>query len=124
MGHSRTPTQNTAGDGFPAAPIDGYARASIMHHSHTIELAAIGQLGMVAAGQIRLAVVRDRHHNELEQRHEDAAPARAGQVVKNDGNDGDGHARLEIRVTNSVRLTTVTLILPLPRRSACMAAPR
>jgi hypothetical protein len=23
MGHSRTPTQNTAGDGFPADPIDG-----------------------------------------------------------------------------------------------------
>ena len=29
MGHSRTPTQNTAGDGFPADPIDGYERASI-----------------------------------------------------------------------------------------------
>jgi len=28
MGHSRTPTQNTAGDGFPAGPIDGYVRAS------------------------------------------------------------------------------------------------
>jgi hypothetical protein len=26
MGHSRTPTQNTAGDGFPADPIDGYVR--------------------------------------------------------------------------------------------------
>ena len=25
MGHSRTPTQNTAGDGFPADPIDGSA---------------------------------------------------------------------------------------------------
>jgi hypothetical protein len=24
MSHSRTPTQNTAGDGFPADPIDGY----------------------------------------------------------------------------------------------------
>ena len=29
MGHSRTPTQNTAGDGFPADPIDGYVRAYI-----------------------------------------------------------------------------------------------
>jgi hypothetical protein len=29
MGHSRMPTQNTAGDGFPADPIDGYVRASI-----------------------------------------------------------------------------------------------
>jgi hypothetical protein len=29
MGHSRTPTQNTAGDGFPADLIDGYVRASI-----------------------------------------------------------------------------------------------
>ena len=29
MGHSRTPTQNTAGGGFPADPIDGYMRASI-----------------------------------------------------------------------------------------------
>jgi hypothetical protein len=26
MGHSRTPTQNTAGDGFRADPIDGTAR--------------------------------------------------------------------------------------------------
>src|SRR3984957_3704387 len=26
MGYSRTPTQNTAGDGFPADPIDGTAR--------------------------------------------------------------------------------------------------
>jgi hypothetical protein len=25
MDHSRTPTQNTAGDGFPADPIDGLA---------------------------------------------------------------------------------------------------
>jgi hypothetical protein len=25
MGHSRTPTPNTAGDGFPADPIDGSA---------------------------------------------------------------------------------------------------
>ncbi len=29
MGHSRRPTQNTAGDGFPADPIEGYVRASI-----------------------------------------------------------------------------------------------
>jgi hypothetical protein len=35
MGHSRTPTQNTAGDGFPADPIDGYVRASIRDRSHT-----------------------------------------------------------------------------------------
>jgi hypothetical protein len=62
--------------------------------------------------QKQLAIDRDRHHHELEQRHEDAAPALEGHVVKIDGNDGSGHARLEIRVTNSVRLTTVTLILP------------
>ncbi len=35
MGHSRTPTQNTAGDGFPADPIDGHARASIRDRCHT-----------------------------------------------------------------------------------------
>ena len=35
MGHSRTPTQNTAGDGFPADPIDGYVRASIKDRGHT-----------------------------------------------------------------------------------------
>ena len=29
MGHSRTPTQNTAGGGFPADPIDSYVRASV-----------------------------------------------------------------------------------------------
>jgi hypothetical protein len=39
-------------------------------------------------------------------------PALAGRVVKNDVDDGDGHARLEIHITNSVRLTTVTIILP------------
>jgi len=27
MGHSRTPTQNTAGEGFPADPIGGYLRS-------------------------------------------------------------------------------------------------
>jgi hypothetical protein len=34
MGHSRTPTQNTAGDGFPADPIDGTARVltELPHH--------------------------------------------------------------------------------------------
>jgi hypothetical protein len=62
--------------------------------------------------QKQLAIERDRHHHELEQRHEDAAPALEGHVVKIDGNGAGGHARLEIRVTNSVRLTTVTLILP------------
>jgi hypothetical protein len=31
MGHSRTPTQNTAGDGFPADPIDGYTRWSFQN---------------------------------------------------------------------------------------------
>jgi hypothetical protein len=35
MGHSRTPTQNTGGDGFPADPIDGYVRVSVMHRCHT-----------------------------------------------------------------------------------------
>lgn len=74
MGHSRTPTQNTAGDGFPADPIggyskdtpkragdnDGYVRASIRDRCHqAIELAATGQLGMAAAGQIRLAVITE-----------------------------------------------------------------
>ena len=29
MGHSRTLTQNTAGDGFPADPIDGTARVTV-----------------------------------------------------------------------------------------------
>jgi choline dehydrogenase-like flavoprotein len=53
-----------------------------------------------------------------------AAPALAGHVVTNDDDDADGHARLEIHVTNSVRLTTVTLICRPPHRSACTAAPR
>jgi hypothetical protein len=58
MRHSRTPTQNTAGDGFPADPIDGYVRLHQGPLSHqVIELAATGQLGTAAAGQIRLAVV-------------------------------------------------------------------
>ena len=39
MGHSRTPTQNTAGDGFPADPIDGYVRASIRDSCHTRAIA-------------------------------------------------------------------------------------
>jgi hypothetical protein len=62
--------------------------------------------------QKQLAIERDRHRHELEQRHEGAAPVLVGHVVKNDGNDGDGHARLEIRIMTSARLTTVTLILP------------
>lgn len=75
------------------------------------DVTAIATKTATEVAQKQLAIERDRHHHELEQRHEDAAPALAGHVVKNDGNDGDGHARLEIRVTNSVRLTTVTLIL-------------
>ena len=76
------------------------------------DVTAIATKTATEVAQKQLAIERDRHRHELEQRHEDAAPALAGHVVKNDGNDGDGHARLEIRVTNSVRLTTVTLILP------------
>jgi hypothetical protein len=34
MGHSRTPTQNTAGDGFPADPIDGYVCGLSPSFSH------------------------------------------------------------------------------------------
>jgi hypothetical protein len=76
------------------------------------DVTAIATKTATEVAQKQLAIERDRHHHELEQRHEDAAPALAGHVIKNDGNDSDGHARLEIRVTNSVRLTTVTLILP------------
>jgi hypothetical protein len=35
MGHSRTPTQNTAGEGFPADPIGGYVRASTVGRCRT-----------------------------------------------------------------------------------------
>jgi hypothetical protein len=76
------------------------------------DVSAIATKTATEVAQKQLAIERDRHRHELEQRHEDAAPALAGHVVKNDGNDGAGHARLEIRVTDSVRLTTVTLILP------------
>jgi len=61
MGHSRTPTQDTAGDGFPGRS-DRRLRARLHQGplSHqVIELAATGQLGMAAAGQIRLAVVTE-----------------------------------------------------------------
>jgi hypothetical protein len=46
-----------------AAPNGGYVRASDLgRQSHqVIALAATGQLGMAAAGQIRLAVVTHRH---------------------------------------------------------------
>jgi hypothetical protein len=76
------------------------------------DVTAIATKTATEVAQKQLAIERDRHQHELEQRHEDAAPALEGHVVKNDGNDGDGHARLEIRVTNSVQLTSVTLILP------------
>ena len=76
------------------------------------DVVAIATKTATEVAQKQLAIERDRHRHELEQRHKDAAPALAGHVVKNGGNDGAGHARLEIRVTNSVRLTTVTLILP------------
>ena len=86
---------------------------SIARRSATAgDITAIATKTATEVAQKQLAIERDRHRYELEQRDEDAAPALAGHVVKNDGNDGDGHARLEIRVTNSVRLTTVTLILP------------
>jgi len=48
MGHSRTPTQNTAGDGFPADPIDGYFALPVGWFSQ----AADGTAGM-AAGSSR-----------------------------------------------------------------------
>jgi hypothetical protein len=76
------------------------------------DVTAIATKTATEVAQQQLAIERDRHHHELEQRHEDDAPALAGHIVKNDGDDGDGHARLEIHVTNSVRLTTVTIILP------------
>lgn len=76
------------------------------------DVTAIATKTAAEVAQQQLAIERDRHHHELEQRREDAAPALAGHVVKNDVDDGDGHARLEIHVTNSVRLTTVTIILP------------
>jgi hypothetical protein len=75
------------------------------------DITAIATKTATEVAQKQLAIERDRHHHELEQRHEDAAPTLAGHVVKND-DDADGHARLEIHVTNSARLTTVTLILP------------
>ena len=62
--------------------------------------------------QKQLAIERDRHLHELDQRHEDAAPTLEGHVVRPGGNDGAGRPRLEIRVTNSVRLRLVTVILP------------
>ena len=79
------------------------------------DVTAIATKTATEVAQQQLAIERDRHHHELEQRREDAAPALAGHVVKNDGDDGDGHARLEIHVMNSVRLTTVTIILPASR---------
>ena len=74
------------------------------------DVTAIATKTATEVAQKQLAIERDRHHHELEQRHEDAAPGWRARVRRRD--DGDGHARLEIRVTNSVRLTTVTLILP------------
>jgi hypothetical protein len=41
MGHSRTPTQNTAGDGFAADPVDGYVRASIKASRTSPQLAGL-----------------------------------------------------------------------------------
>jgi hypothetical protein len=76
------------------------------------DISAIATKTATEVAQKQLAIERDRHHHELQQRHEGAAPALVGHVVRNDGNDGAGLARLEIHVTNSVRLTTLTLILP------------
>lgn len=76
------------------------------------DVTAIATKAATEVAQKQLAIERVRHQHELEQRHEDAAPELEGHVVKNDGNDADGHGRLEIRVTNSVQLTSVTVILP------------
>jgi hypothetical protein len=60
MGHSRTPTQNTAGDGSRADPIDGYGRRPgrpSLPAPTTLrdELAVSGQPLLAASGQILLA---------------------------------------------------------------------
>ena len=51
------------------------------------DITAIATKTATEVAQKQLAIERDRHRQELEQRHVDAAPALAGHVVKNDGND-------------------------------------
>ncbi len=64
--------------------------------SHARRSAAAAEAGAIAAttatevAQKQLAIERDRRRHELDQRHEEAAPALEGHVVRPRGNDGAG----------------------------------
>jgi hypothetical protein len=60
MGHSRTPTQNTAGEGFPADPIDGFADAGGHALCVTDGLAPATWLGLAGQAVRRAAALADR----------------------------------------------------------------
>jgi hypothetical protein len=60
----------------------------------------------------QLVIERERQRAEFEQRKKDATPALEGHVVRSGGNQGTKRAQLEIRVMNSARLKTVTVIVP------------
>ncbi len=75
------------------------------------EVSAIAAATATEVAQRQFAIERDRRRDEMDQRHEDAAPALEGHIVRPGGNDGAERLRLEIRVTNSVKLKTVTVIL-------------
>jgi hypothetical protein len=56
MRHSRTPTQDTAADGFPADPIDGYVCGLSPSFSHALVVRA-QRVGQLAPGDPALALV-------------------------------------------------------------------
>jgi len=61
MGHSRTPTQNTSGDGFPAGPIDceNPEPRNMSAHRRVCALpAAYGRSCLTPLRMLRLTVVR------------------------------------------------------------------
>lgn len=76
------------------------------------EASAIATKTATEVAQQQLAIERDRHHAELAQRHQAAAPALEGRIRRPDEPYRSGQAQLEIRVTDASELVSLAAIFP------------
>ncbi|HEX9356527.1 MAG TPA: hypothetical protein VF933_22280, partial [Streptosporangiaceae bacterium] len=76
------------------------------------EASAIATKTATEVAQQQLAIERDRHHAELAQRHQAAAPALEGCITRPDEPHRSGQAQLEIRVTDASELVSLVAIFP------------